>query len=62
MIDSATVRMSGEPVARIGGAAASEKREGRSLSWFSSRRAESCVNINICLCVEGGTEVEGRIT
>ena len=28
MIDSATVRMSGEPVARIGGAAASEKAGG----------------------------------
>ena len=44
--------MVSEPVARIGGAATSEKREGRSLSWFSSRRAESWGYIDICLCVD----------
>ena len=37
MIDSATVRMSGEPVARIGGAAASEKAGGAEPKLFQQQ-------------------------
>jgi hypothetical protein len=51
MIDSATVRMSGEPAVRIGGVAERDSVKGRSLSWVSGRRAESRIYIYTCLSV-----------